>query len=306
MAVGQNRFAVAYLGDACVFGKGARLRGARRRLLSQGTFDESISGVSHPNLVCGGTRALRDATLGELDFGAEVARLEAMAQSVSPWPDLVVPRPWPDLCTRRVLTTDRLDGPTLHEQMDRPMPQSDRNGLGLRLVRAVLGPLLTSGRINADAHPGNFIVMEGDRLGLVDFGAVATLPPPRVEGVARLLGVLTSDRLGTRSGATLRQDWAAAGLDLDVKPVRAEDYILTLTRIVAPMFQGVHDFARDPILLQVGKLKQERPRDTLHVRFDPALLPVTRALLGLHHGLLRLEAVVDLRPTLREILPRER
>ena len=110
-----------------------------------------------------------------------------------------------------------------------------------------------------------------------------------------LLADVSFDLVPT-AGARLREAFAEAGLYLALKPARAEDYLLTLSRILEPLFRGTHDFGVDPILLRIGRLKQERPLDTMRMRFDPELMPVPRAMLGLHHGLLRLKAQIDLGP----------
>ncbi|MCP5044128.1 MAG: hypothetical protein GY944_24125, partial [bacterium] len=49
-------------------------------------------------------------------------------------------------------------------------------------------------RLNADAHPGNFIVLGDGRLGLLDFGALRTLEPRTVAGLRELLAALRDGR----------------------------------------------------------------------------------------------------------------
>lgn len=254
--------------------------------------------------------ALRETTLGELDYQAEIERLESVRQAVSPWPDLVVPRVHATLCGPRVLTLERLVGPTLHDaieqgaSLDGPLGGDQRERLGLQLVRAVLGPLCTEGVLNADAHPGNFVLLSGERLGLLDFGAVAPVSDPLRLGFCRLVGKLSDSRLplSPSSADILQKAYQEAGLRLTLDTRRAQDYLLALSRILAPLFRGPHDFGVDPILLRVGKLKQERPIDTLSVRFDPQMMPLPRAMLGLHHGLLRLKVTLDLRPLWAELV----
>jgi predicted unusual protein kinase regulating ubiquinone biosynthesis (AarF/ABC1/UbiB family) len=250
--------------------------------------------------------ALRDATLEELDYTREAERLVSMAAAVASWEDLVVPAVYPSFSTSRVLTMDRLEGATLHAGMDELAGSEAGARLGLQVVRAVLGPLYSAGLLNADAHPGNFVLLGDGRLGLLDFGAVASLPPERVQGFSHLLRLLGKReiRLVPAEGPLLRRAFEGAGLEFRLKASRAEDYALALARLLAPMFRGTHDFGVDPILMRVGRLKQERPLDTLGVRFDPAMIPVPRALLGLHHALLRLKARVDLSPLLETLMPR--
>ncbi|MBN1334893.1 MAG: hypothetical protein JXB39_02930 [Deltaproteobacteria bacterium] len=244
-------------------------------------------------------RALREATLAELDYRAEAENLGRMAAAVARWPDLVVPRAHAALSTGRVLSIDLLDGPTLHAVLDRPAPAEARNRLGLQVIRAVLGPLFAAGLVNSDAHPGNFVVLGGDRLGLLDLGALAAIPPRRVHGLAGLVSLLAEGPF--REGDRVLEALAAAGFEIRLRPGRAREFAVDFARIVAPPFRGPYAFADDPLLLRFARFKQERPLDFVRLRFDPALLPVFRALLGLHHALRRLAVRADLRPLLREL-----
>lgn len=238
----------------------------------------------------------REATLAELDYRQEVDRMGEMAAVLARWPDLVVPRACQRLCTSRVLTSDLLTGPTLHERFGDSGPQAARDALAERVVRAVFGPLFGVGLVNADAHPGNFIVLEGDHLGLVDFGAVASVDAGVAEGMRELARSLRN--LGERDW---RRRFAAAGISMDLPEDRATAYLEDLARLLAPAFRGPVNFGRDRVLEQVGRLKQERPRDTLGFRADRALLPVGRAILGVYHALKHLGATIDVGRVIEEL-----
>lgn len=83
---------------------------------------------------------------------------------------------------------------------------------------------------------------------------------------------------------------------------RARRFALHLADLLAPHFRGTYDFAGDSLLIRVGKLKQERPRDVLALEPDPRIVPVMRSLIGLNHALRRLGVKDDLREVLGEIL----
>jgi ubiquinone biosynthesis protein len=51
----------------------------------------------------------------------------------------------------------------------------DRARLAEALLRCALRQMLVEGRFHADPHPGNVLVLEGGRLGLIDFGATGRL-----------------------------------------------------------------------------------------------------------------------------------
>ena len=115
----------------------------------------------------------------ELDYRQEALQLEAYADALQPWPELVVPKVHHELSTGKVLCMERLHGPTLLEFAEHPAnDDAARLRVASQLVSAIWGPFLTVGLIHADPHPGNYIVLDDDRLGVLDFGATKQLSIP--------------------------------------------------------------------------------------------------------------------------------
>jgi len=89
--------------------------------------------------------------------------------------------------TPRVLITRWLDGTPLSALVDgrrdllpegwRELDDRDAADLAARLLgHAIYAPAACTGWMHADLHPGNFLLLPGGRLGMLDFGAVAALP----------------------------------------------------------------------------------------------------------------------------------
>ncbi|MFH1468789.1 MAG: AarF/ABC1/UbiB kinase family protein [Pseudomonadota bacterium] len=241
--------------------------------------------------------AFRADTLAELDYRVEVARLERVAAVVAGWPGLLVPRVHREVCSERVLTCDFLEGPTLHERFEAPGAPAERRALGFGVVRAVLGPLFAAGVINADAHPGNFVVLADGRLGLLDFGAVTAVPAELVDGIAALALALMLPQ-----GQDMVAALAGAGMRVTKVDARTRAVLEELADALGAMLRGPCDFARDTALERLGQIKQRNPRQMLHFRPDPGLLPVFRALIGVYHALKHLEVVGDLGPVVRALV----
>lgn len=96
--------------------------------------------------------------------------------------DMYVPRVYDDLSTRRVLTTDFIEGITLNDvlnHLDDPtwlaQHRVDRDRLARQIMRNQLMQALRCGFFQADPHPANLILMDDGRLGYVDFGIVGEL-----------------------------------------------------------------------------------------------------------------------------------
>jgi hypothetical protein len=89
--------------------------------------------------------------------------------------------------TPRVLITGWLDGASLSTLLDgrmdllpagwRELGGSEAADRAARLLgHAIYAPAACTGWMHADLHPGNFLLLPGGRLGMLDFGAVAATP----------------------------------------------------------------------------------------------------------------------------------
>ncbi|HAN30226.1 MAG TPA: hypothetical protein DCQ06_01390 [Myxococcales bacterium] len=187
------------------------------------------------------TRAYFDevaATLRrELDYREEVKQLLAYKAALEPWPELVVPEPVNHLCTSKVLVMQRLRGPTLLEFAEDPASiADDRYRVAGQLVAAIWGPFLRQGLIHADPHPGNYVVLQDGRLGVLDFGATKRLPTDFVvaywEIVTASLRLERADYVGIfdRIGFELPEDrvatrqWLEGVVDIIERPLRNRFY----------------------------------------------------------------------------------
>ncbi len=239
----------------------------------------------------------RQETLDELDYRLEADKLARVAALLERWPQLVVPGVVAELSAQRVLTMDLLEGPTLHARFDDPGSLDERFALGCDVVRAVMGPLFAGGLVNADAHPGNFVVLGDGRLGLLDFGAVGALDPERVRGVgAALLAVCEP---GEHDWETL---FEAGGLWISKPDAKSRAMLAEMAEAMGrPLRAGTH-FGRDSFLEEFGRIKQRHPLQIMRTRMDPALLALFRAVLGVYHALKHLEVEGDIRPVIREVV----
>jgi aarF domain-containing kinase len=83
---------------------------------------------------------------------------------------VVVPRVYDDYCTKRVLTTEYLQGCHLEEFLATDPGQEERDHFTHLLTVATFRVYYRLHWFLADPHPGNFIFMEDGRLGVIDFG----------------------------------------------------------------------------------------------------------------------------------------
>jgi len=122
----------------------------------------------------------------ELDYRNEARNDEAVRRNFEGNEHVVVPRVHWRQTTGRVLTQDRIEGPTLaHADLD-AMSAEDRRTLAARLAETWMQMIFGDGMFHADPHPANIIVLGPDTIGLIDFGMVGLLSQDDRESAIRL------------------------------------------------------------------------------------------------------------------------
>ncbi|MFJ2576638.1 AarF/UbiB family protein [Kitasatospora aureofaciens] len=127
----------------------------------------------------------------ELDFRIEARNAVAVATScggLEADAPVRIPEVHLEFTSARVLVQERLAGVTL----DRAGPVADAKGLDrTELARttftAVIHQILRAGVFHADPHPGNILLLEDGRIGLLDFGSVGRLDPATQLAMGELL-----------------------------------------------------------------------------------------------------------------------
>ena len=129
--------------------------------------------------------------------------------------------------TPRVLITGWLEGASLSTLLDgrtdllpagwRELDSSDAADLAARLLgHAIYAPAACTGWMHADLHAGNFLLLPGGRLGMLDFGAVAATPG----GIPAPFGQLAAAVLAGDGPAAMRlaRQVGALAPDAEVDP----------------------------------------------------------------------------------------
>jgi len=130
----------------------------------------------------------RNAMLLELDFDNEASNIEEFARNHADRPYVVIPKLYRDLSSRTVITLQELRGVKLKRVLEsRESAGIDGKQLARHVLEASFQQLFRDGLFHGDPHPGNIIVMEGNRIGLLDFGLVGRLTKQMQESIIVLV-----------------------------------------------------------------------------------------------------------------------
>jgi ubiquinone biosynthesis protein len=124
----------------------------------------------------------------ELDFTVEARNLERFASNFSNNPDIHIPKVYKSCSCRSVLVMERLRGVKITDIT------TGQKEIVRRLLRAVFEMIYVHALFHGDLHPGNIIIEEDGRIGLIDLGLVGRLTPRMRERVTDLImGLIQTD-----------------------------------------------------------------------------------------------------------------
>ena len=170
-------------------------------------------------------REFRRTLLRELDFHHERRNLEEFARRFAGRAGVRFPAVHPKLCSHRVVTMERFDGIQGTDIAALQASGADLNDFARRAGLMYLDMIFRDGFYHADPHPGNFIMLPGGVLGVVDCGMVGRLDEGfREEFEDLLLGMIQKDAQ-LLVGSILRLSPPPPGLDRDALRSDLSDFL---------------------------------------------------------------------------------
>lgn len=112
---------------------------------------------------------------GELDYRLEGRNADRFRANFADEPTVHVPTVYWEHTTARVLVQERLHGIKIDDLAALDAAGYDREQVAVNSAHIICKEVLDDGFFHADAHPGNFLVLPGEVIGLLDFGKVGYL-----------------------------------------------------------------------------------------------------------------------------------
>ena len=122
---------------------------------------------------------LKERVMEELDYELEAQNQRSFARGYRGHPFIHVPDVVTRLSTQRVLVSEWVDGAGFDEV--KQLPQQERDRFGEIVFRFCFGSIYHLQHFNADAHPGNYLLMRDGKVAFVDFGMTKHLDKDQIE-----------------------------------------------------------------------------------------------------------------------------
>jgi len=149
----------------------------------------------------------------ELDFTLEATNMEHFSRVFADTPYIVAPKAYWGLSASKVLVMEYIDG-VLVDDIDRlRAAQVDTELVANRLLDAFLRQIFLHGFFHADPHSGNFLVLPGNCIAVLDFGLVGQITHSERNALIDLFQATLHEDYGKVSELWL--DFARAGGAVD-------------------------------------------------------------------------------------------
>ena len=124
-------------------------------------------------------RELRERVMEELDYEYEAQNQRSFARAYRGHPFIHVPDVITRLSRRRVLVSEYVEG--LGFEAVKQLDDEQRSRFGEIIFRFCFGSIYHLQHFNADAHPGNYLLMDDGRVAFLDFGMTKKLDVEQIE-----------------------------------------------------------------------------------------------------------------------------
>jgi predicted unusual protein kinase regulating ubiquinone biosynthesis (AarF/ABC1/UbiB family) len=241
---------------------------------------------------------MRKVLAEELDYFREAQAQRVFALSYDGDPNVKVPHIL--AATAHVLISEWIDGTALSKVIESGTKEERDRAGDLYQTFLLSGPTRV-GMLHADPHPGNFRITPDNKLGVLDFGAVARLPEGFPSAMGRLLAIAMSGDADRVIEVMRDQNFILP--NVDISPTAVLNYLSPFTE---PAQTEKFEFTRDWMREQFGRVNDPRNPDFstgLKLNLPPQYVLVHRVWLGCIGVLSQLNAEVGVRAEIERSMP---
>jgi predicted unusual protein kinase regulating ubiquinone biosynthesis (AarF/ABC1/UbiB family) len=121
-------------------------------------------------------KEIEDKLIEETNYILEIEQSKEISESCAHIPNLLFPNYHHELSTERIITMDWMSGIHISEFVAQNKDQGKFNQIGQALWDFYMYQIHHLRKVHADPHPGNFLVSEDNKLIVLDFGCMKTIP----------------------------------------------------------------------------------------------------------------------------------
>ncbi len=235
----------------------------------------------------------------ETDYLHEVRNTEKFEKQLIPFPIFKVPKINHQYSNEDIITTEYLEGHSLHDLDSLGLSQEQRNDLGREFMRLLFLELFVFEEIQTDAHFGNYLLITEPELkwGLLDFGATKV---PSKEFIAHYQQLIILLSKKDRDGFIEKlKDMGYISRD---KPSDLDLFWEYANIIGAPFYEEVYDWGKTDLSIQIYEFIPKIIK-SISVGNPPSdSVFIDRKIAGVYFILQKLKANFDVNKLLNEVI----
>ncbi|MCS3923161.1 ABC1 kinase family protein [Methanosalsum natronophilum] len=108
----------------------------------------------------------------ELDYTQEARNANVFHNNFKNNPNIYIPHVYDKFSTRRVITIEYIDGIRSNDLKEIENNEIDPNRIVTYVTKAFMKQVFEDGYFHADIHPGNVLILNNNKVALIDFGMV--------------------------------------------------------------------------------------------------------------------------------------
>ncbi|MDQ2752070.1 MAG: AarF/ABC1/UbiB kinase family protein [Bacteroidota bacterium] len=216
-------------------------------------------------------KEVEERLLEETDYELEIKRSIEISEACKELRNVVFPHYYPQLSGYRIITMDWMEGLHLKEFLATNPSQELRNKIGQALWDFYNFQQHKLRKVHADPHPGNFLITPDEKLGVIDFGCIKTLPDDfyypffslvlanvladkqkTIEAFRKLEMILPSD---TPSQVVFYYKWYKEMVGLFAKPYASESFDFGKDEFFDSLYEYGDKIAKMPEFKQARGVK---------------------------------------------------
>ena len=204
-------------------------------------------------------KEVEDKLMEETNYLLELEQSKEISEACKNIPNLLFPKYYDEFSSERIITMDWMTGVHLSEYT--ATPESGKK-IGQAMWDFYMYQMHTLKKVQADPHPGNFLVSENDELIALDFGCMKIIPEDFYAPYFELIQkeTLADEKL-----------FQAKMLDLEIiKTSDSEEEVVffsqmfheLLTAFAKPWQEEVFDFSNDQFFDEIAQLGEQYTKNT--------------------------------------------
>jgi ubiquinone biosynthesis protein len=169
-----------------------------------------------------------DLLRAETNFVNEASSLDVIGRMFADSDAVTIPRAITSLSSEGVLVMDWIEGVPLSDRQRLARSDAKQLVLARTILRAYGVMIFQADRFHADPHPGNLIAIDGERLGIVDFGEVGSVEPADRLALLQVMAAVMS-----HDGDALAI--ALLSISRATRPIEPTEFGPQLSRLLEPV-----------------------------------------------------------------------